>query len=162
MAKFVGAIDQGTSSTRFIVFDHGGTPTATAHNTPCNADMPLTLAGGTGMPPLPAAGQRTGNAHVTRHVAMLQVALSAWPRRSSNRTPQWRVSVSTMRSARPGIPAGTARPRAWSHAATEHALRATAEDTPPHCVCAGGDLEDSAVDSQGRAQRLQPQEYAEA
>jgi len=24
MGKFVGALDQGTTSTRFIVFDHGG------------------------------------------------------------------------------------------------------------------------------------------
>lgn len=24
MTKYIGAIDQGTTSTRFIVFDHGG------------------------------------------------------------------------------------------------------------------------------------------
>jgi glycerol kinase len=30
MPRFVGAIDQGTTSTRFIVFDHGGVPVATA------------------------------------------------------------------------------------------------------------------------------------
>ena len=27
MPDFIGAVDQGTTSTRFIVFDHDGTPT---------------------------------------------------------------------------------------------------------------------------------------
>lgn len=30
-ARFVGAIDQGTTGTRFMVFDHGGTPVASAY-----------------------------------------------------------------------------------------------------------------------------------
>ena len=28
MADFIGAVDQGTTSTRFIVFDHDGMPVA--------------------------------------------------------------------------------------------------------------------------------------
>ena len=32
MAKYVGAIDQGTTSSRFIVFDHAGSIVSVAQN----------------------------------------------------------------------------------------------------------------------------------